>query len=134
MVTQREFFMIHQYKSEGLFNRTIARLEIDRKSMKRQLCQDTKDLGRQRRATARSSLDSNRKYLFEQLQQYLELSARRLQREIQRLGYRVVTSFYATACTRFDLSQRVSSRFDSKPRRANRRRWISRLPCPSIHI
>lgn len=80
--------MIHQYKSEGLSNRAIARrLGIDRKTVKRHLCQDARDPEALQRVRNPSRLDPYRTYLCERLQQYPELTARRLQREIQQLGY-----------------------------------------------
>ena len=89
MITQREFFMIHQYKSEGLSNRAIAqRLGIDRKTVTRHLCQDAQDPGALQRVVNPSKLEPYRAYLSERLQQFPELTARRLQREIQQLGYR----------------------------------------------
>ena len=88
MITKRDFFMIHQYKSEGLSNRAIARrLGIDRKTVARHLCQDDQDPGALQRSFHSSKLDPHRAYLYERVQQYPELSAKRLQREIQGLGY-----------------------------------------------
>ena len=88
MITQREYLMIHELRSDGLSISEIGRrLGIDRKTVRKYLQSDCNELETVRRQPRPSKLDPYRAYLCGRLRDYTQLSARRLLREIQQRGY-----------------------------------------------
>jgi len=89
MIQLREFFMIHERRSQGCSISEIARrLNLDRKTVRQYLKQDRADGAVLRRAAPVSKLQPFHRHLKQRLEHYSELSAARLfPREIKGLGY-----------------------------------------------
>ena len=101
MITKRELLMIHELKNEGLSTSEIARrLGLNRKTVRKYLQYDRNDLEALRRQPRPSKLDPYRPYLCRRLQEYPQLTARRLLREIQQRGYEGRYTLVVDVCTR----------------------------------
>jgi transposase len=88
VLVHEEVFMIHQLKRDGLTVRAIAqRTGLDRKTVRKYLALGIEAPVYGPRAPQASVLDEYRDYLRHRLDSYPELTAVRLCREIQALGY-----------------------------------------------
>ena len=89
MITQREFFMIHELKAQGLSISEIARrLCIDRKTVRKYLQSNPNELEALRRQPRPGKLTPYHGYLCQRLREYPQLTTKRLLREIQQRGYK----------------------------------------------
>ena len=80
--------MIHTLKSQGLNVREIARqLGCDRKTARKYLRHDPDDPSAMARKPTTRKLVPYERYLLERVHQFPKLTARRLMREIRKLGY-----------------------------------------------
>ena len=88
MILYREFFMIHQLKADGLNHSQIARrLDLDHKTVHRNLSSESDDTARVPRKARSSKLDLYRGHLGRLVTEHPQLCATRLLREIRAQGY-----------------------------------------------